>query len=71
MKIDKEIIAEIKNALQYPTTLLEMMNTEGFNRNDVSDYMIDDCLKAIRKVVKLLNKLAGWKKVNFKKGKKL
>ncbi len=54
------MIAEIKNALQYPHTILEIMSAEDSSKNRVSRYCIADALKEIKHVVKQLNKLAGW-----------
>jgi len=53
-----EIIAKIKNKLQYPKTTLELiMELKAGRRKRVPDYFIEDALKALDKAVCLLNKL--------------
>lgn len=57
---NKHTIAEIKNQLQFPKTLIEIMMEENVNRNNVPIEFFDDATKAINKIVRLLNKLAKW-----------
>ena len=60
-KNNHEIIAEIKNALQLPKTTLELvLEFKCGNRKRIPPEFIEDALKAINDVVKLLNKLASW-----------
>ncbi len=59
-KDNKEIIAEIKNTLQYPHTILEIMSGKDAAKNRIPRYCIEDALKEVKQVVKQLNKLAGW-----------
>lgn len=57
----EEAVAEIKNALQYPKTTLEILRElKAGRRKNLPDEFIDDALKAIDDAVRILNKLAGW-----------
>ena len=57
----EEAVAEIKNALQYPKTTLEILRElKAGRRKNIPDEFIDDALKAIDDAVRILNKLAGW-----------
>ncbi len=57
----EEAIAEVKNALQYPKTTLEILRElKAGRRKNLPDEFIDDALKAIDDAVRILNKLAGW-----------
>lgn len=57
----EEAVAEIKNALQYPKTTLEVLRElKAGKRKRFPDEFIDDALKAIDDAVRILNKLAGW-----------
>lgn len=61
-KDKKELIAEIKNKLQYPKTTLEILKElKTGKRKRMPEEFIEDALKAIDQAVRLLNKLAGWK----------
>ena len=60
MRKDKEIVMEIKNALQYPRTILELMAEKDFDKAEISSSKIKDSLKAFDGAVRLLNELAGW-----------
>lgn len=56
-----EIIAEIKNKLQYPKTTLEILiELKAGKRKRIPEEFIKDALKAIDQAVRLLNKLAEW-----------
>lgn len=58
----EEAVAEVKNALQYPKTTLEILReVKAGKRKNLPDEFIDDALKAIDDAVRILNKLAGWK----------
>jgi hypothetical protein len=60
-KDKKEIIAEIKNKLQYPKTTLEvLLELKAGKRKRMPEEFIKDALKAIDQAVRLLNKLAEW-----------
>jgi len=57
----EEAVAEVKNALQYPKTTLEILReVKSGKRKNLPDEFIDDALKAIEDAVRILNKLAGW-----------
>ena len=57
----EEAIAEVKNALQYPKTTLEILRElKAGRRKNLPDEFIDDALKAIDDAVRILNKLSGW-----------
>lgn len=57
----EEAVAEIKNALQYPKTTLEILReVKAGKRKNLPDEFIEDALKAIDDAVRILNKLAGW-----------
>jgi len=57
----EEAVAEVKNALQYPKTTLEILReVKAGKRKNLPDEFIDDALKAIDDAVRILNKLAGW-----------
>jgi len=57
----EEAVAEVKNALQYPKTTLEILReVKAGKRKNLPDEFIDDALKAIDDAVCILNKLAGW-----------
>lgn len=60
MKDNKHTIADIKNALQNPLTLIELMKNKRVDRNNILMEFVDDGIKAIKKSVRLLNKLARW-----------
>lgn len=60
MKAEREAIADIKNALQHPQTILEIMKDKRGNQNKIPIEDVDNGLKAIRRAVRLLNKLAKW-----------
>lgn len=57
---NKEVIAEIKNSLQYPKTVLEIILEKKIYQNHFPEYFLTDALKAINKIVKQLNKLANF-----------
>lgn len=58
----EEAVAEVKNALQYPKTTLEILReVKSGKRKNLPDEFIDDALKAIDDAVRILNKLAGWR----------
>ncbi len=57
----EEAVAEVKNALQYPKTTLEILReVKAGKRKNLPDEFIEDALKAIDDAVRILNKLAGW-----------
>ncbi|MDD5736692.1 MAG: hypothetical protein PHH20_00180 [Candidatus Omnitrophica bacterium] len=57
----EEAVAEVKNALQYPKTTLEILReVKTGKRKNLPDEFIDYALKAIDEAVRILNKLAGW-----------
>jgi len=56
--MNKKIVADIKHTLQYSQILIEMMKGKGVNRNNIPIEFIDDALRASRKIVRLLNKIA-------------
>ena len=57
----EEAVAEVKNALQYPKTTLEILRElKAGRRKNLPDEFIDDALKAIDDAVRILNKLTGW-----------
>lgn len=54
----KEIVAKIKNKLQYPKTTLQLFaELKAGKRKRVPEYFIEDALKELDKAVRLLNKL--------------
>ena len=54
----KEIVAKIKNKLQYPKTTLQLFaELKAGRRKRVPDYFITDALKELDRAVRLLNKL--------------
>ena len=57
----EEAVAEIKNALQYPKTTLQILREiKAGRRKSLPDEFIEEALKAIDDAVRILNKLAGW-----------
>ena len=61
-KKGKDIIKEIKHKLQYPIITLQLIaDLEASKRKRVPIEFIEDALKALDKVVRLLNKLAARK----------
>ena len=60
MKEKREIIADIKNSLQYPQTVLEIMRDRGLRRKEISPSVVDDALRALGEAVRILNELANW-----------
>jgi len=52
-----EIISTIKHKLKYPKIVLEMMVEKGVNRNKIPIEFIEDGLKAIRQINRLVNQL--------------
>ncbi len=61
MDRNREIVADIKNKLQYPMTTLELIAKKGIDRNKIPREFFEDALTALRQTVRLLNKLAGWR----------
>lgn len=58
----EETVAEIKNALQYPKTTLEILREiKASRRKNLPNEFIDDALKAIDDAVRILNNLADWR----------
>ncbi|MGA2775126.1 MAG: hypothetical protein ABSE81_03575 [Candidatus Omnitrophota bacterium] len=59
MKMSKaEIIAKIKDRLQYPKTTLELMaELKAGKRERIPEYFIDDALRELDKAMQLLDKL--------------
>ena len=55
---DKENILDIKNALQYPKTVLEIMLEKKIYKGRFPEYFLTDALNAIKRIVRLLNKMA-------------
>lgn len=54
----EEIVAKIKNRLQYPKTTLQLFaELKAGKRKRVPDYFIADALRELDKAVRLLNKL--------------
>lgn len=60
MKDNKHTIADIKNALQNPLILIELMKDKNVARNKIPIEFVDDGIRAIKQSVRLLNKLAKW-----------
>lgn len=61
MSKEQDIIAKIKNKLQYPKTALQLIaELKAGRRKNVPDEFIEDALRELDRAVKLLNKLAGW-----------
>ena len=54
----EEIVAKIKNKLQYPKTTLQLFaELKAGRRKRVPDYFITDALKELDRAVRLLSKL--------------
>lgn len=61
-KDNKGIIAEIKNKLVRPKATLQLITElKAGKRKRIPDEFIEDALKDIDKIARLLNKLAGWR----------
>ena len=60
--MDKKTAAKIKNKLQYPKILIEMMMKKGVDRNKVPIEFFEDGLVAIDQIVRMLNKYVNFKK---------
>ena len=58
--VNQRIIAEIKNTLQAPQVLLEMMKDQNVSRDNIPMEFIEESLNAIKESVVLLNRLAKW-----------
>ena len=56
-EMKSEITSTIKHKLQYPKIVLEMMAEKNVNRNNVPIEFIEDGLKAIKQIYRLVNKL--------------
>jgi hypothetical protein len=57
-----EVVAEIKNKLVRPKATLQLITElKAGKRKRIPDEFIEDALKDIDKIVRLLNKLAGWR----------
>lgn len=54
----KDIVSKIKNKLQYPKLTLELLrDLRAVKRRKILDEFIEDALKEIGKIIKLLKKL--------------
>lgn len=61
-KDKEELITEIKNKLVRPKATLQLITElKAGKRKRIPDEFIEDALKDIDKIVRLLNKLAGWR----------
>ena len=61
-KATAEVVAEIKNKLVRPKATLQLIaELKAGKRKRIPDEFIEDALKDIDKIVRLLNKLAGWR----------
>ena len=58
--MDEKLIAEIKNKLQLPKTVLDLIAIKEIKGGEVSKELVEDSIKVIDEIVKLLNKLAKW-----------
>ena len=58
---EQEIIADIKNALQAPLALLEMMKNRELKEGDIPVDLFEISIVSLRQAVDMLNKLANWR----------